>query len=221
MDVNQTALFGDADAGTAHTLARHVAARDVPCLLGVSSTVAADVGDVLRANGWEPTGIPEAMFFAARLPPIAESAFEVRRVRGEADHAAVQRLFAEAHGYAPEFTAGMYGPSLLDRPDVGGWVAWDGPEPVSCVFVTRVDDSLGVFDMMTTPRHRRRGAGRSVLTRALADAAAWGEAVDAIAFWSTPLGRPLYESLGFALVDDIAPWTLGASAEDLAAVGVG
>jgi ribosomal protein S18 acetylase RimI-like enzyme len=92
---------------------------------------------------------------------------------------------------------------------------------VSCVFVTRVESTLGFFDMMTPPRHRRRGAARAVLTQALKDAAAEGDTIDSIVFWSTPLGRPLYESLGFVVADTLDVWTFRASPEDMAAVGSG
>ena len=124
--------------------------------------------------------------------------------------------------YAPDLVATLWGPALLDRPDVGGWVAWDGDEPVSCVYVTRVGRTLGFFDMMTPPRHRRRGAGRAVLTNALAEAWTWdGTDADHVAFWASPAGRPLYEAMGFTVVDDVSVWTYGASPEDMAAVGAG
>jgi hypothetical protein len=42
-----------------------------------------------------------------------------------------------------------------------------------------------------------------------------------ILFWASPAGRPLYESLGFSIADLVTAWTLGASAQDLAAVGAG
>ena len=219
VDVNQAALFGTAGTDTASAVASHVAETGFPCLLAVSSTVSVDVSSVLHDHGWQAMTIPEAIFFAPAIPPVKTSDFEIRRVRTPEDHAAVQRLFVEAHGYSTAFTAGMYGPALLDRPDVGAWLAWDGPIPVSCVFVTRIDRSLGVFDMMTSPGHRRRGAGSAVLTSALADAAGADAGAHTVAFWATPLGRPLYESLGFTLVDDVAVWTLGATPEDLAAVG--
>ena len=35
----------------------------------------------------------------------------------------------------------------------------------------------------------------------------------------SPAGRPLYEAMGFVVADEVDAWTLGASAEDLAAVG--
>jgi hypothetical protein len=35
------------------------------------------------------------------------------------------------------------------------------------------------------------------------------------------MGRPLYESIGFSVVDAVDVWTHGASPEDMAAVGAG
>jgi len=100
--------------------------------------------------------------------------------------------------------------------------AWDGFEPVSWTYVTRIDGTSALFDMMTPPQHRRRGAARALLKRALADAAARdGGRTESTVFWATPMGRPLYEALGFSVVDDVTLWTYGASADELAAVGAG
>ena len=116
----------------------------------------------------------------------------------------------------------MYGRDLLTSAGVGCWLAWDGSEPVSWTFVTRVDGTSALFDMMTPPQHRRRGAARNVLTRALADAAARDVGrTESTAFWATPMGRPLFEALGFWVADDVTLWTYGASADELAAVGAG
>jgi N-acetylglutamate synthase len=222
VDLNQAVVFGDGDQRDAQAIAEVASAADVPCLLGISATVHHDVSQVLREAGFEPLPEREALFFAPQVPPVGPSAFQVARVVSSQDLAGVRRVFAESHDYDPDLVARMWGTELLDRADVGGWLAWDGYEPVSCVFVTRVGRSLGVFDMMTPTRHRRRGAARAVLTQALLDATAWDNAAaDAVAFWASPAGRPLYESLGFTVVDDLDVWTLGASPEDLAAVGAG
>jgi GNAT superfamily N-acetyltransferase len=130
-------------------------------------------------------------------------------------------VFDAAHGYADDATRRMYGPALLDGLDVEAWLAWDGDEPISCVYVTRVGDSLGVFDMNTAPAHRRRGAGRAVLTAALHAVATRLDRPPSVCFWSTPLGRPMYESIGFVVIDDVEVWTLGASDQDMDAVGAG
>lgn len=221
VDLNQAVIFGAGDRRDAGAIADAAQRADVPCLLGISSTVRDDVSGVLRDAGFEPLLEREALFFAPAVPPTGPSAFQVRRAMTARDRAGIEGIFAASHEYDPDLVSSMWGPRLLDRDDVGGWVAWDGEEPVSCVFVTRVGGSLGFFDMMTPARHRRRGAARAVLTQALADAAGLGDPPDAIVFWSSPFGRPLYESLGFSVADTLDVWTLGASPEDLAAVGAG
>jgi len=74
-----------------------------------------------------------------------------------------------------------------------------------------------VWEMMTPAPHRRRGAGRAVLTHALAQV--WSTATEGAFLWSTPAGRLFYESVGFSAVDEAASWTLGAGPEVLAAIG--
>jgi len=221
VDLNQAAIFGDGDRRDARAIVDATTAAGVPCLLAVSSTVRDDVSGTLLAGGFVRATEPELLFFGSAAPPIETSAFEVRRVQADVDHAGLGRIFAEAHGYEDELVTSMWGPALLDRPDVEGWIAWDGDDPVSCVFVTHEKTTLAFFDMMTPPRHRRRGAARAVLTHALAEASARVGGADSIVFWSTPLGRPLYESLGFVGADQLDVWTLGASAEDMANVGSG
>ena len=221
VDLNQAAIFGDGDRRDAQAIVETAAAAEVPVLLAVSSTVRDDVSGTLLGGGFVRALEPELLFFGSATPPVEASAFEVRRARSEVDHAGIGRLFVEAHGYEEELVRAMWGPALLDRPDVGGWVAWEGDEPVSCVFVTRIGTTLSFFDMQTPPRHRRRGAARAVLTHALAEASAEVGGADSIVFWSTPLGRPFYESLGFVRADALDVWTLGASAEDMANVGAG
>ena len=99
--------------------------------------------------------------------------------------------------------------------------ALEGDTPVGGVYVTTIDGTLGVFEMMTVPAHRRRGVGRALLAAALDAAAARSEQpIREACFWATPDGRPLYAAMGFVAVDVLDVWTLWASEEDLVAVGV-
>jgi hypothetical protein len=70
---------------------------------------------------------------------------------------------------------------------------------------------------MTPAGHRRKGAARAALTSALE--VVWGRETEGAFLWSTPAGRPFYESVGFAAVDEAVSWTLGADQEFLAAIG--
>ncbi len=223
VDVNQAALFGPATSADAAAIVEVAGARGVPVLLALSATLADPdpIRHIVAAGGFSRSPEIETLFHAPQAPPLVPPPFTTRRVAQAADHAAVLRVFELAHGYTDEATRAMYGPVLLDGPDVEAWLAWDGDEPISLVFVTRTDGTLGVFDMITAPAHRRRGAGRTVLSAALAGAAAHLDHSPSIQFWASPLGRPMYESMGFTAIDAVEVWTLGASAEDLAAVGAG
>ena len=221
VDLNQLAIFGPAVVADAVAAVAVVDGADVPALIAVSGSVAdaAVVGEVLQQGGFTRTAEREALFWAPSPPPVASSPFDVRRAIDAADLSAIGLILHDAHGYDLELAASMYG-ALLRRPDVGCWLAWDGPRAICCAFVTRVGTTLGVFDMTTLPADRRRGAGRAVLTWALAEAATWGiDGVNGVIFWATPAGRPMYESLGFGIVDEMDVYTIGASPEDLAAVG--
>lgn len=220
VDLNQLAIFGPAGVADAVAAVAVVEGADVPALIAVSGSVAdaAVVGEVLQHGGFTRLAEREALFWAPSPPPVAPSPFDVRRAIDAADLSAIWPILHDAHGYEPELAA-MYG-ALLRRPDVGCWLAWDGPRAICCAFVTRVGTTLGVFDMTTLPEDRRRGAGRGVLTWALAEAANWdNDGVDGVIFWATPAGRPMYESLGFRIADEMDVYTIGASPEDLAAVG--
>lgn len=221
VDLNQGALFAGAGAADVEAIAAATEEAGVPSLIAVSPSLRspAPVVAALQAAGFVPTAIPEALFHASEPPPRHGSIFDIRRAETSADRAALPRIFAETHRYEPA-TLSMYERAVADSDDLEAWLAWDGDDPAAAVYITHVDDSLGVFDMATVPRHRRRGAGRALLTTALDDAArrtGKGE----IVLWSSPAGRPLYESLGFGVADQVDAWTRGATADDLAAVGAG
>ncbi len=221
VDLNQAALFGDATPDDAAALVASVLDGEAPCLLACSDGVLGRVAAVLAAAGFEQLPQREALFRQGGSPPPASpSAFAVRRVRTAVDVDAMRALFAEAHGYDPALIDRLYGERVRADDGFSAWIAWDGPEPVSFAIVTETRGSLALWDVMTPVRHRRRGGARAVISHALAEVAATSTAsVEETIFWSTPLGRPLYEAMGFVIADDVDAWTLGASPEDLAAVG--
>ena len=80
-----------------------------------------------------------------------------------------------------------------------------------------------MWDVMTPARHRRRGAARAVVGTAFAAVgaatAAAGPPIEQTIFWSSPAGQPLEKSMGFVDADRVDAWALGASEEDVIAVG--
>lgn len=222
VDLNQAGLFGRATRADAETIARLVIEAERPVLLGQSSTVPRNVMEPLATVGFRLMPATEHLFWMPGVPSEPTRTFEVRRIQSESDIAAMQDMFLEVHGYEPELTATLHGDAIRADDCVTGWIAWDGDQAVSLAFVTQVGSSLGLWEVMTPERHRRRGAARTVVATALQSVASlMALPVERTLFWSSPAGRPLYDSLGFRVGDTVHAWVLGASEADLAAVGAG
>ena len=105
---------------------------------------------------------------------------------------------------------GASGPCSIAR----AWrrfLAWDTDAAVAGVFVTQVEDTLGVFDMNTDPAHRRRGAAVDA-----ADARACRRSRTARTTTRSSCGRrrrgvPCTSRWASRSSTSIEVWTLGAS----------
>ena len=75
---------------------------------------------------------------------------------------------------------------------------------------------LGVWEMMTSPRHRRRGAARAALSAGLA--ASRGRATGGAFLWASPMGAPLSEAIDFETVEPVVPYVRGGTPEELALI---
>lgn len=80
------------------------------------------------------------------------------------------------------------------EPD-GCFVAEVDGVPAGTVTSCRFGEVAWIAMMLVDPAYRRRGVGRTLMVRALETLQRWG--VRSVRLDATPLGRPLYESLGF------------------------
>ena len=218
LDLNVCNLAPGATAGDAAALLAVIdRAGAPPTVVPVSTRAQPEASDALREAGFVAIGPEVAMW----RPPFAvepnPGPFTVRRAVGAADIAAVSQVIAEAHGTAPDLVERVFDLDGLAAGRISCWVAWDGDEAAAAGWITSGEGFLGVWEMMTSPRHRRRGAARAVLTTALAAHAADGD--QGTLLWASPMGRPLYESLGFVTFDDVVPWIRGGTEEELAMIG--
>ncbi len=220
VDLNQAALYGHAGAADALEIGRVAVQADIPVLLARSAGVTPDVEGPLAQAGFDRLATSEHLFWMPGTPPRSDLApFDIRRMTSAADAAAMREMFVEVHDYERSLTDELFGSLDTADHDLTCWIAWDGSEAVSLAFVTHVDSSLGLWEVMTPPRHRRRGAARAVVATALDEVAKLVGGVDRTLFWSSPAGRPLYDALGFEIGDTVEVWVRGASEADLAVVG--
>lgn len=188
---------------------------DLPVIVFVSSYSDPGAGAFLDLNGFAAGSVSEPLMRLSRCPEPVPTPFRIELADAASIDIAVT-LTAEAHHVDREMVentlrhAGLSGVARI-------WIAWDGAEPVSAIWIRRHDRWLGVMEMMTPERHQRRGAGRALMTRALAEE--WSAATDSALLVATPAGRRLYESIGFVASDEIVTRHRGLEDDVLDAIG--
>jgi len=131
----------------------------------------------------------------AAAPPAG--GVQVRAVDG-ADHKIYADTLAEGFETSPEVFGSLTSSHVLDATGFTAYLAEHEGAPVATGFASASGDCVGLFNIATPPRHRRRGYARTITQSMLNDAYASGER---IAFLSpSEEGLPLYESMGFRIV---------------------
>jgi hypothetical protein len=215
-DLNECVLTSRAGAEDAVELVAFISAAGVPALVSVASGLRADVTALLAAAGFRRAPLREPLMWCATLPPRRTEGLRVEEVRSASERDRAIAIIGGAHMIDPDVADRTLAPLPDPRGDVMAWLAYEGEEAISVVWATP-GPRIGIWSMMTPPAHRRKGGARAVLTCALE--ALWGPHTEGAFLFSTPAGRPFYESVGFAAVDDATTWTSGARAEFLAAIG--
>jgi GNAT superfamily N-acetyltransferase len=214
-EMNIAGLAPTATARHTKRLVTAIGAVGQGAVVAVSQGLAGDVTAPLAESGFACVGAPDALMLRAGrpLPAVTACPFQVRRATvGEVLRA--EPVIVAAHGLEPGVVGRAFNLAALADGRMGCWIAWDGDLAVSLGWLTLGQPLPGVWEMMTQPAYRRRGAARAILTRAMAEVA--DSAPDGFFLWATPAGRPLYASLGFEVCEEVPAWARGLSAEELA-----
>jgi hypothetical protein len=215
-DLNQGVLQANASASDAEDLLAVIADAEVPVVVSVASEVDETAIRPLVGAGLVTAPLAEPLMWCPDRVSASQLSFAVRRAESEADLQTACALCAEGHAIDLAVVSRVLGRDPGQRGQVSTWIAWDESEPVSVVWLTH-GDPIGVWEMMTPPRHRRRGAARATLTAALAES--WTTSTEGAFLWASPAGRPQYESLGFVAVDEPTVWFSPGQDEAAAAIG--
>jgi N-acetylglutamate synthase-like GNAT family acetyltransferase len=216
-ELNVCGLTPAATADSARALLAAIGDDALPAIVSVASTAGAAVTDVLDAAGFVAGRLVEPLMWCPKPPAPGDGPFRVARADDAAALAAGLALAADAHGVEHGMVERSLGRAIGAGAGIDPWIAWDGGEPVSVVFLTPGAREIGVWSMMTAAAHRRRGAGRAVLAGALA--AAWRPETEGAFLWATPAGHHLYAACGFAVLDAARGYWRGADAAMLEGLG--
>ena len=188
---------------------------DLPALVFTSELIGDDVRALMVIGGFEVAPTREPLMRTTSPPAAMPGPFRTAPAKPSEIGSAI-RVTAEAHRIDPALLSATIEVAYRNG-TAPVWLAWDGDEPISAVWLCRSVETVGVMEMMTPERHQRRGAGRQLLSAALATL--WTAETNESILLSTPAGRALYESLGFVAVDEVISCVRGLDDDVLAAIG--
>jgi GNAT superfamily N-acetyltransferase len=197
-ELNVCGLDPTADGRSGAELAEALGGEQ-PALVFTSKAASDAARQALRDVGFDVTPVLEPVMCSRIRPQPSGGPFQIRRCTSGDDLDTALDLTAAAHQVPRHFLSSSIGAAATaGRASV--WLALQGDQPVSTVWLTRVGACLGVMEMMTPPEYQGQGAGRALLSRARHFE--WDESGHRSVLVGTPAGRRLYESLGFVAVDE-------------------
>lgn len=116
-------------------------------------------------------------------------------------------------GFPDALMRAFLGEEIWLLPDCTTYVGYAGGEPVVSGVGVRTGRAIGVYSIATLPAARRRGYGAAMTERILADGVAAG--CDVGVLQASSMGRPIYERLGFRLVQEYEVFTERAGGTDV------
>jgi ribosomal protein S18 acetylase RimI-like enzyme len=166
----------------------------------------AALDEELAARGLVPTA--SVPFMVLTDPAAARAAVtagaELRHATSFVDVASVLDLLERGFGMPPELTREQLPVGMMFLPTTRAWLASTDGVDVSTAFVY-VDDRVGgVYNVATPEEHRGHGHGTTATAQAVVHAFAAG--ADCVYLQSSPMGRSVYEKLGFATRESWQQW---------------
>lgn len=124
------------------------------------------------------------------------------------DTETVIQLIVDAYELDPEVAAVFVRPVLeAPAPVLRYWILEEDGIAVSTVLSGRIDETVSLWCMSTSPNHQRRGYGRALLSAVVDWARNDGATIGLLG--ATPAGYPLYEATGWSTFEE---WQLYVNA---------
>ncbi len=160
------------------------------------------IGD-LQAWGYEPFEVPCMVRDAGPAPPSrpAPSGLSVRAVTDAEALRDTEALLIDAFDVPDTEPGSMFGVGVLDDPSYRSWVGYVDGRAVSTSTAYLSDGFVGVYNVATASDARGRGYGEALTWYAtLAD-----PSLPAV-LGSSPMGRPIYERMGYRPIGTFSVW---------------
>jgi len=152
--------------------------------------------------------VPRMLLDPLPAAPSLPAGLEIRRVTTAVDLrdfcTAAGRAFQIPRWYLRVAFAGGFADAAEGKEPVRLFVGYEAGRPVATAAQATSDGVAGIFFVGSVPEARRKGFGGALTWAAIED----GRSLGAQVAWlqSTPMGRPLYERLGFRWVQNDVDW---------------
>jgi ribosomal protein S18 acetylase RimI-like enzyme len=177
----------------------HCQGRGVPFRLRVLEPLDGPTEALIAAAGFEPAGgIPCLVLSPLRADSHELRGLLIRQVIDDdtlRDHTAV---VADAFGWPPSLLGRVFTRKLIGDACWTAYVGYLEDRPVATAQLVVTDGVAGIYYVGTLEAHRRSGFAEVMTRQALNEGAAAG--CDVASLQASPMGRPIYERMGFRMV---------------------
>jgi N-acetylglutamate synthase len=179
---------------------REVEERGLPCGVQVRAGKHPDIEEEVARLGFS-VQVPMPGMTASLDELVAAQApdLEITRVADEASLTHGARIAADAVGAPVELMQPLFAPGLLELPGFDVYLGRVDGDAVTVAMAYRTGDDVGIFNVGTPPRHRRRGYGGEITAHAAR--AAFDDGADLAWLQTSEMGESVYRSLGFRHVE--------------------
>lgn len=171
------------------------------------ATVAASMDSVMESAGLASAGGLPSMALENHQGQARESGLDIRPVRDEGSLAHHVSIVASAFGWTSGELGRVFAPVLLADAAWQAWVGYRSGTPVATAQLVVHERVAGLYYVGTHESHRGYGYGEALTRHAVSEGFARG--CDIATLQASPLGRPVYERIGFRVVGEYLTFVPG------------
>lgn len=202
--LNGVFVLGEqAEAETIEDALAALQATGLPFCLQTRPAWSAKAARVAAAHGLERFDDVPLMVLASPVAADPPPALSIRRLAP--DEALLHcQIAGEAFGASPELFAQLMTPTVMGLAGLRAYLGEVGGQPAVTALSITIGEAVGIFNVATPDKHRRRGYGAALTAHAVAE----GLAAGASWAWlqSSPAGYGVYERLGFLTLERWPCW---------------
>lgn len=205
---NQAFVFEEPSFDDLKRATNWLVARNVPFWVTSPDSVAGALAGMAEQAGLDPKSMTmPGMAYAplVDLPTETDSDAEIVEVTESAQLGDFAIVASESFGAPLEAAEALARASTLDDARCSWFLAYLDGGPVACGQLLHTADVAGVYSIGVRERFRRRGLGASITAAVLASGRDSGCSIGVLQ--SSPMGKPVYDRMGFKTVTQYQNFT--------------